>query len=419
MSAPATPAVAPADLEAAFLDTEPPHWAARGLAYVLIALFLVAAVAAVVVRLPETVESPFLLVPVRGTDAVKALRSGVVAEVKAAEGQPVARGAALFVVRSQEVGDRFSELSILENQLKNGVESLANARRKREAERRTDEEEARRLDAHLANLKRMLALKSDQLAVAREQLARSKKLADQGLTSWVEYSNYEMKANQTLMDLQQMEIDLRDTLASIEKLRHETEAHETEFRESERSLKETEEKGRIRIKALTEDPADTRGDSLFVAAPCDGTVLRLQARRPGAVVREGDVLCEVACSGERLQAELTVPQTGLAQIRPGQSVKLLYTAFPYQRYGVHNATVRWTSPAAVNVNDVPSFRVFAELEEDSVNVGGQPRPLMAGMGGNARVVVGSRSAISYAFEPLRQLRENLATPKPRTPGAAP
>ena len=222
-----------------------------------------------------------------------------------------------------------------------------------------------------------------------------------------------MKANQTLMDLQQMEIDQRDTLASIEKLRHESEAHETEFQEQERGLNETKEKGRIRIKALTEDPADTRGNNLFVAAPCDGTVLRLQARRPGAVVREGDVLCEVGCSGERLQAELTVPQTGLAQIRPGQPVKLLYTAFPYQRYGVHRATVRWTSPAAVMINDVPSFRVFAELDEDSVRVGGQPHPLMAGMGGNARVIVGSRPVISYAFEPLRQLRENLAAPPQR------
>jgi membrane fusion protein len=407
---------APADLEAPFLDTEPPHWAARGLAYLLMALFFIVVIASIFVRLPETVTSPFLLVPVRGTDAVKALRGGVVVEARVSEGQPVARGATIFVIRSQEVGDRFSELATLENQLKNGVESLANARRKRESERRTDEEEGRRLQAHLENLKRMLVLRREQLAVAKEQLARSKKLVDQGLTSWVEYSNYEMKANQTAMDLQQMDVDQRDTLAAIEKLRHESEARETEFRELERSLKETEQKSRIRIRSLSEDPADARGNNLFVAAPCDGTVLRLLTRRPGAVVREGDVLGEVACSGERLQAELTVPQAGLAQIRSGQPVKLLYTAFPYQRYGVHHGTVRWTSPAGVMVNDVPSFRVFVELQEDSVKVGGQSRPLMAGMGGNARVVVGSRSVISYAFEPLRQLRENLAgAPMPKSP----
>jgi membrane fusion protein len=139
-------------------------------------------------------------------------------------------------------------------------------------------------------------------------------------------------------------------------------------------------------------------------------VLRLEARRPGAVVREGDVVGEIACSGERLQAQLTVPQSGLAQVRSGQPVKLLYDAFPYQRYGVQYGNVRWTSPASVTVNDAPSFRVFVDLQDQAVRVNGQPSPLMAGMGGTARVVVGSRSLITYVFGPLRQLRENLAGP---------
>ena len=144
----------------------------------------------------------------------------------------------------------------------------------------------------------------------------------------------------------------------------------------------------------------------------------MQARRPGAVVREGDVLCELACSGEHLQAELTVPQSGLALIRLGQPVKLLYNAFPYQRYGVRYGTVRWTSPASVTVNETPSFRVFVRLSDETIPVNGQPRPLMPGMGGTARVIVGERTLISYAFEPLRQLRENLAGP-PKSPPESP
>jgi multidrug efflux pump subunit AcrA (membrane-fusion protein) len=212
-----------------------------------------------------------------------------------------------------------------------------------------------------------------------------------------------------------METDQRDTVAAVEKLRHDSEARAVEFRELERSFKETDEKSRIRIKALTGDPAGGRGNDLFVTAPCSGTVLRLEARRPGAVVREGDVLCELACSGERLQAELTVPPSGLALIRPGQPVKLLYDAFPYQRYGVHYGVVRWTSPGSVTVNSAPAFRVLVGLSDETVRVNGQPRPLMPGMGGTARVIVGSRSLISYAFEPLRQLRENLAEPPKQGP----
>ena len=410
MSAPPILRAGSRDSSIPFLEKDPPPWAARGLAYVLILLFVVASAVSLLLRLPETVSSPFVLVPIRGTDAVRTLRSGTVAEIRVAEGQPVERGATVFVIRSQEVGDRYSELETLENQTRNSVGSLGNARSKHESQRRADREEGRRLQDHLASLERMLALKREQLSVAKEQLERSKKLVAQGLSSWVDNSNYELKENQTAVELQQMAADQRDTLAAIEKLRNESEARGAEFRELERSLNESDEKSRIRIKALTGDPAGGTGNDFRVAAPCSGTVLRLEKRRPGAVIHEGDVLCELACSGERLQEELTVPQSGLALIRQGQPVKLLYNAFPYQRYGVRYGTVRWTSPAGVMINETPSFRVFVDLSDETVRVNGQPRPLMAGMGGTARVIVGSRSLISYAFEPLRQLRENLAPP---------
>jgi hypothetical protein len=49
-----------------FLDPRPPHWAVNGLAYLMIAIVALAAVAAVAVQLPETVSSPFLLTPCSG-----------------------------------------------------------------------------------------------------------------------------------------------------------------------------------------------------------------------------------------------------------------------------------------------------------------------------------------------------------------
>ena len=63
-----------------FLDTTPPHWAANGLAYLVIAVVAVATVAAVVVQVPETVSSPFVLAPCSGTllrQQVKALEAFV------------------------------------------------------------------------------------------------------------------------------------------------------------------------------------------------------------------------------------------------------------------------------------------------------------------------------------------------------
>jgi multidrug efflux pump subunit AcrA (membrane-fusion protein) len=149
------------------------------------------------------------------------------------------------------------------------------------------------------------------------------------------------------------------------------------------------------------------GGDMLIRASCDGTVLRLRVTAGGAVVQNGDVLGDLVCSDEKLQAELSVPQNGVGRIKTGQDVKLLYDAFPFQRFGVKTGIVRWISPAAMTERGQSIFRVMVSPAERFVSVQGQERPLLPGMGGQAEIVVGRRSLISYAFEPIRQLRENL------------
>jgi membrane fusion protein len=152
----------------------------------------------------------------------------------------------------------------------------------------------------------------------------------------------------------------------------------------------------------------SESNELSVPAPCAGAILRLRVKSPGAFVPEGEVLCELACAGERLQAELTVPQSGVGRLKPGQGVKLLYDAFPYQRYGVRYGTGRWVSPASAMSADGSVFHAFVDIAEEAILVEGQPRPLKTGMRGAAKIVVGRRPVLAYAFEPLRQLKESIA-----------
>ena len=117
-------------------------------------------------------------------------------------------------------------------------------------------------------------------------------------------------------------------------------------------------------------------------------------------------------SAGRLQGELRVPEAGLARLRPGLGVKLLYDAFPYQRYGVRYGTVRWvgldSAGGIAARGESGAFRALIDLADTAIRVDGEPRALMAGMRGEARVVVGRRSLASYALEPIHQLRESVA-----------
>jgi multidrug efflux pump subunit AcrA (membrane-fusion protein) len=459
-----------------FLDPTPPALLARGLTWVILVVFVAAVVGSIVITLPETISSPFVLVPGHGADPIRASRSGVVAAVRVAEGQTVARGTPAFVIRSAAAGDRSAELRSLETQMTGAEDGRLNTRQRYEGQRRADEEEHRRLQARAANLRdklaeqrglrdvrearfkrdleiqsndvditqRELALKRTQHGVAKELAERMERVHREGVISWLEYNNRKLEATRLEVEGQQLERSLESSRLKLSQLRAEhqtweiewklgvaalqTEARETEAalagvrqhmaarsaeqREVDRRLTEGTAKTRIRAAALRDELEQTQGAELTVPAPCDGAVLRLAVNAAGAVVQDGELLAEVACAGERLQAEVSVAPGGAGRIKPGQVVRFLYDAFPYQRYGIKHGTVRWVSPASVTVKDQTVFRVFADLEELGVRVKGEHRPLLAGMGGRADVIVDRRRLISYAFEPIYMLRETFADRRP-------
>ena len=63
------------DAEAEVLPQDPPPWIIRSTAWILLAAFLFAALIATVMRLPETVRCPFVLVPATGADPFRITRT--------------------------------------------------------------------------------------------------------------------------------------------------------------------------------------------------------------------------------------------------------------------------------------------------------------------------------------------------------
>jgi multidrug efflux pump subunit AcrA (membrane-fusion protein) len=393
-----------------FLSGAPPHWAARGSAYLLILLFGVLVFASIVVEIPETVSAPFVLAPRKGTDPVRALRGGVVRRVAVVEGQAVSQGETLFVVRSEQAGDQSADVRSLETQVRSGSESLSIAMDKYRAQQLSFAEERRKLQGRIEHLQRLIELKEGELTMAREIVENFTQLRREGLASAMVLKDKQVEVSRLTAQLEQLRDEQRDARATIEKLGYEEEALRNEYRERERAVKEELETAEIRIAARSPWVAQNR-DSEFVApAPCSGTILRLHVKASGAIVSDGEPLCELACASDRLQAELQLPQAGIGRVRNGQRVKLMYDSFPYQQFGVKLGALSWISPTT----STGTFRAIAEIDAESVMVLGQPTPLKAGMGGRAEVVIARRSLISFALDPIRQLRENMAAPPDRS-----
>ncbi len=413
------------DVDPPFLDDSPPHWAARGLSTVMIALFVVLVLTAIIVTIPETVTGAFVLVPARGADPVRTPREGTVAEVLVSEGQTVAQGATLFVIRSQAVGDRMADMRGVEMQSTGLQARLANMNAEYESQRRADALESTRLTTRAASLERIATLKKKQLVVTRDMAERSRRGQQSGAVGGWEVDRLSLEADQLAADVETVTAERDEARAALAKLRQDAATREVQHRELLRSLQQDGEIARVRVELMRRQPAGVQGD-LVVTAPCTGMLLRMMVGNAGAVVQAGDPLGEIACAGERLQVEMTLGQQDVSRVRVGQGAKLLYDAFPYQRFGARSGRVRWVGPASAGrAMATPTsaaegvFRALIDARDSTIAVRGEARPLLVGMRGLARVVTGRRSLISYAFEPIRALKENFSGAPTAAPAAPP
>lgn len=388
-----------------FLENDPPHWAARGLSYILILLFMTVLLVSAVVRIPETISASFTLIPARGTDPVRAPEGGIVTEVRVREGVSIGKNETLFAIQSRVTGDRSAELRTLQMQSKGAQEKLETARTKYESQRLANEQEEERFSGRLDYVSRMIGLKNKQAELTKELAEKHEKLLQEGVINQSDYVSSQMEADRIALELQQLKTEEKEIQASLRKLNYEAAVQLADYKAQEQSIQEETGGNDIRLSVLENELAFANGDQFSVLAPCAGIVVGLKIKSSGAVVQNGETLCEVVCSGEKLEAELRIPEAGIPRLRNGQGVKLMYDAFPYQRYGVKYGTIQWISPAGIIENEMRIFRVLVDLQHQ--------KGLIPGMGGRAQVVVEKRSLISYAFTPIRQLRAILADPPDR------
>lgn len=392
---------------AQFMDHTPPHWAARGVSYALLAIFTTATIAAVLIQMPEVVTAQFTLAPARGADPIKASRSGIVSRVFKQEGDAVEPGAVLLTLRSELARDRSADWQSIQTQLAGAGESFSNIKSKRDTDHEAENQELHRLEMQIEHLGDLIAHKRGQLKLVKEMADSFEKLYREGIASQAQHIDRQIDVSNLTAEIEKMIADQKEHRIAVEKLRLEGAARQTEFKEIERKFKQEIATQEIRAAALKSSLVGSDGGEVRITVPCAGVILRMLIKNSGAIAGEGETLAEVACAGEPLLAELKVPETGVGKLKTAQNVKLKYDAYPYQRYGVKFGKIAWISPARVSSEKDSFFQARVELTEQEILTNGQKQPLVPGMGGQADIVIGKRTLLSYVFEPLQQLRENF------------
>ncbi|MEL6487678.1 MAG: secretion protein HlyD [Pseudomonadota bacterium] len=109
-----------------------------------------------------------------------------------------------------------------------------------------------------------------------------------------------------------------------------------------------------------------------------------------------------------LTAELYAPTRAVGFVEPGKETRLLYDAFPYQKFGSFGGQVKSIARIAVDPRETdipfpfeePVYRVKVALDRQSVEAFGERAPLQAGMTLQANIVLERQSFLAWILQPL-------------------
>lgn len=161
-----------------------------------------------------------------------------------------------------------------------------------------------------------------------------------------------------------------------------------------------------------------RQSLLELKAPQDGIVKDLATHTAGTVVQPGTVLLTLVPKEDTLRAEVWVSNEDIGFIRPGQSVRLKFAPYPFQKYGMAEGTVEHVSadaadPNSQGANSPPPmdtkgrpqplrYKALINLKAMQLAVNGEKFDLSAGMQTNAEIHLGTRTVLEYLLSPVQQ-----------------
>jgi membrane fusion protein len=258
------------------------------------------------------------------------------------------------------------------------------------------------LTASIASLERQRAFSAGQIALAEAATRRAMRLAAEGAGSQrqVEESRAATLARRAEVEsIQERIITQRETLRAI--------SGQIALRGIDASR--TRSQVSAQRAALAEQRAALlRTDRLTLTAPVAGEVGDVAAQ-VGQRARPETSLVTIVPSGSRIEVWLYAPSRALGFVRPGQEVRLLFDAFPYQKYGAGSGTVTAVSrvpaepgsiDAALGIEE-PVFRIRVAIDRVAPRLTDAEERLRPGMTLGANLVLERRRLWEVLFNPVK------------------
>ncbi len=349
------------------------------------------------------------LVPTKGLAKIQAGRFGTVSEIYVHEGERVRVGDPLLSVRAEQaLADTSVEarsLLAIADQRQNLKNQITIEENQLASEQSRMRAEIQAVKLEIASLIYQIELQKEIILSAQAGYDDVQELLGKGFISKAEserrrQSWLSQKAQGTLREQEHKNAEAR--LAQLN-IRMDQLPGETEARVA-----------RLKAQLIEMDTreAELQGSKTYIIkAPVSGRVSSITSNTVGQSLVPQQPVLTILPENSELVAQLYVPSRAVGFVEEGQDVRLLYAAFPYQRFGSFPATITKVtetilSPAEISAPialQEPVYRITASLEETGLNIAGKRIELQLGMQLEANIILEKRSFIDWLLEPLKSI----------------
>ncbi|EKP0299051.1 HlyD family efflux transporter periplasmic adaptor subunit [Aeromonas veronii] len=360
-----------------------------------------------------------LLMPEHGILRLTSSAAGVLTRINVADESEVEKGEALFVIS----GEQFSGSEGIREQISKQYKKrkLLLEQNKKASNTRFHEQASmterrmRSIEAELLKLDEEQILFKKRVALAKESMKRQKQLFNNKVIS---ISQLQL-AEAELLTLEGQQHTLERTHSSLTRERLELISIRDELK-SKNLIERNAIDGEIASLQQEVSENDVR-HSQSIRTPISGMVTGVTSQI-GQFITAGTILASIIPSNAKLYAHIYISSDQLGFIKNGQSVKLRYSSYPYQKFGMGNGIVIDISSVPYAVQELPLhvantiqssnakdvvYRVVVALDEQFINVYGRKEALKTGMYLEADIHQDTRRIYEWVLEPIYSIKGKI------------
>lgn len=353
-----------------------------------------------------------VLQPSAGTVRLQLAESGIIRQLLVSEGQHVTVGQPLLVLDKQQFDASQNELSsTLLSQNEQVIKQLQLDRQQKQQQHQLQLQQQRdkimALARDLDELQQQQQTLQHRVQLNKEQLSQLNKLQGSGYISQLEIT----KQKDALLQLEQQHQQQQAAQVKVQ-----AEITQAEQQLAQLPLQQQAELSVIdnQLAGQTSQQAKlSQQQSSTLVAPSAGRVSGLQVKA-GQWHAQGQAVLTLLPAHSELEAVLYVPTSAVGFLTVGQTARLRYDAYPYQRFGVYQGQVTEISDSVLLPSDVsdfalqgPSFRLRVQIPSQQLQAYNKSLPLKAGMTLQADLITERQSLMQWLFDPIYSLKGQL------------